>query len=159
MKENIIHAAHWKRQIVINVCLPLPTITITSRIKNNALTIGLYMPNDRQPRKGRPLKRHRTARRSKIANDIESHCINPWLQIRSDVQGVVVPDPRTAPRRPDGDSYAIDKELVSGVGGKVDQGFCWRRREEEFAGEADDAAGGVVRGRVGPGWGPDPVGL
>lgn len=114
MKKHIIGQSHRKPNTLINKRSPA-----ILRAKIDDLLPGLDPSHNRQPRQRSPLKRHRATRSREIANDDEPNLIFAFVQIRRDVQRVVIPYQGTAPAGPDGDVFPIDIEFVPRVGGEV----------------------------------------
>lgn len=154
MQKYIVGQSRWKQDALVN--LGLPPLT---GVEVNYPRVRLYAAYDGHTRRRRPLKGHGRARRRKVANDKELDLIAPLLQMRRNIERVIVPDEGTAPRRPDGNALPVDVELVPSVCREMKQGLAWARGEVKLAGEGDDSASGVFQRGIDPARHPDPIGL
>ena len=112
MKKRVIHKFHRELYALINLRLP---VFVLRGVDVDSLIRCLNTPDNRQPWERRSLKGHCPPDGGKIPDYIEPDGIVAFLQIRSNIKSIIVPDPWTAPRRTNRHGFSINKQPISRI--------------------------------------------
>lgn len=115
MEESIVDETSGEANAVVG--LRKPSRFGRAHVQN--FIASMNRAHNRQPRKRRPAERHGPTGSDKIPHNQKDNFIVTRLQVRPDVECVVVPDPWTATCRPNGNPLAINVKFVPGVSREV----------------------------------------
>lgn len=152
MQESIVDQSHGKENAFVDLGLPS-----LGRTEIDPLCIRHNCTGHGQSRDRRPFEGNGTTRGGEVSHDHKLDFIIPLAQVGTDVERVVVPNPRAASAGSDGHTRTIDKKFVASVSRKMQQSTIRPTCQVESAGEIDNATGSIARRRVNPVWDPDPI--
>jgi hypothetical protein len=122
MQEDIVDQTRWVRHMLLDLRIPS-----AGRLNVDHLLGGLDLANNRQARERCSGERHTTSGIRKVPDDEEDDLVLARPEPRRNVDGVIVPNCRAAPRWPHGYSPTINEELVPCVGSAMHyHGAGWR---------------------------------